>query len=105
MTAALSVLFTHICPCGGVLHVLILMSTSSYSSHCNISCVTEHAEAGLTDEAEDVSNGGHEDDQHVVEGQDGGSNHHVASPAELSMAEQQCGNGRADLGGKKIRGC
>ncbi len=65
--------------------------------------MSEHAEAGLTDEAEDVSNGGHEDDQHVVEGQDGGSNHHVASPAELSMAEQQCGNGRADLEGEKIR--
>ncbi len=55
---------------------------------------------GLTDEAEDVSDGGDEDDQHVVEGQDGGGNQHVASPAELSTAEQQCGDGGADLAKK-----
>lgn len=56
-------------------------------------------EAGLTDEAEDVPDGGDEDDQHVVEGQDAGGNQHVASPAEVSIAEQQCVDGGADLGG------
>lgn len=63
-------------------------------------CYTQskYWEAGLTDEAEDVSDGGDEDDQHVVEGQDGGGNQHVASPAELSTAEQQRCDGGADLG-------
>lgn len=42
----------------------------------------------LTDEAKDVSDGGDEDDQHVVEGQNGSSDHHMANPAELSTAEQ-----------------
>lgn len=51
----------------------------------------------LTDEPEDVSDGGNKDDQHVVKGQDGSSNQHVASPAELSTTEQQCGDGRANL--------
>lgn len=41
----------------------------------------------LTDEAEDVSDGWDEDDQHVVESQDGSSNQQVASPAELSATE------------------
>lgn len=60
--------------------------------------ITFWVEPGLTDEAEDVSDGGDEDDQHVVEGQDGGGDQHVASPAELSTAEQQSGDGGADLG-------
>lgn len=65
-----------------------------------LSCASKYSEAGLTDEAKDVSDGGHEDDQHVVECQDGSGNQHVASPAELSLAEQQCGDGGADLGNK-----
>lgn len=52
---------------------------------------------GLTDEAEDVPDGGDEDDQHVVEGQDCSGDQHVASPAELAPAEQQRGDGGADL--------
>jgi len=52
----------------------------------------------LTDEAEDVPDGGDEDDQDVVEGQDGGGDQQVANPAELSPAEQQRGDGGADLG-------
>lgn len=41
----------------------------------------------LTNEAEDVPDGGDKDDQQVVEGQDAGSDQHVANPAELSPAE------------------
>lgn len=52
----------------------------------------------LTDEAEDVPDGGDEDDQHVVEGQDGGGDQHVAGPAEVPSAEQQRGDGGANLG-------
>lgn len=53
----------------------------------------------LTDEAEDVPDSGDEDDQHVVESQDGGGDQHVASPAEVPSAEQQRGDGGANLGG------
>lgn len=52
----------------------------------------------LTDEAENVPDGGDEDDQHVVEPQDGGSDQHVASPAEVPSTEQQRGDGGANLG-------
>lgn len=52
----------------------------------------------LTDEAENVPDGWDEDDQQVVEGQDGGSDQDVASPAEVSLAEQQRVDGGADLG-------
>lgn len=82
-------LLTHICPCCGFFLFLVFTV-----------CAWTYSEAGLTDEAEDVSDGGDEDDQHVVEGQDGGGNQHVASPAEVSTAEQQCGDGGADLGQK-----
>lgn len=58
----------------------------------------------LTDEAEDVPDGRDEDDQHVVEGQDGGGDQHVASPAELSAAEQQRRDGGADLAGPQEQG-
>lgn len=51
----------------------------------------------LTDKAKDVSDGGDEDNQHVVEGKDGCSNQQVASPAELSTTEQQRGDGGTDL--------
>lgn len=51
----------------------------------------------LTDEAKDVSDGGHKDDQHVVEGQNGSGDQHVANPAELSTAEEQCSDGGTDL--------
>lgn len=61
-------------------------------------CASKHCQARLTDEAEDVSDGGDEDDQHVVEGQDGGGDQHVAHPAELSSTEQQGCDGGADLG-------
>lgn len=54
--------------------------------------------AKLTDEAEDVPDGGDEDDQHVVEGQDGGGDQHVAGPAELAAAEQQRRDGGTNLG-------
>lgn len=79
-----------------------LLHTQDTTTHATvtqtISCVSKYWEAGLTDEAEDVSDGGDEDDKHVVEGQDGGGNQHVASPAELSTAEQQRCDGGADLG-------
>lgn len=55
----------------------------------------------LTDEAKDVSDGRDEDDQHVVEGQDGGGDQHVAGPAELAAAEQQRRDGGADLAGRQ----
>lgn len=48
----------------------------------------KYSEADLTDEAKDVSDGGDEDDQHVVKGQDGSGNQQVACPAELSAAKQ-----------------
>lgn len=64
-----------------------------------------YLEAELTNEAEDVSNGGHEDNQHVVEGQDCCSNQHVAGPAELSAAKQQCGDGGSDLREKRKKEC
>lgn len=54
----------------------------------------------LTDEAEDIPDGGDEDDQHVVEGQDGGGDQHVTGPAEVPSTEQQGGDGGADLGGR-----
>ena len=54
----------------------------------------------LTDEAENVPDGGDEDDQHVVEGQDGGGDQHVASPAKVASAEQQRGDGGANLGAR-----
>lgn len=57
----------------------------------------------LTDEAEDVPDGGNEDNQHVVEGQDGSSYQHVASPAEVAAAEEQRGDGGADL--KETKTC
>lgn len=47
-----------------------------------------HSVSGLTDEAKDVPDGGDTDDQDVVKGQDEGGNQQVASPAELSPAEQ-----------------
>lgn len=58
----------------------------------------------LTDKAEDVSDGRDEDDQHVVEGQDGGSDQHVSGPAELAAAEQQRCDGGADLAGRQEQG-
>lgn len=51
----------------------------------------------LTNKAEDVSDGRDKDDQHVVKGQDGGGDQHVAGPAELAATEQQRGDGRANL--------
>lgn len=44
--------------------------------------------SGLTNEAKDVPDGGNTDDQDVVKDQDEGGNQQVASPAELSPAEQ-----------------
>lgn len=57
----------------------------------------------LTDKAKDVSDGRDEDDQHVVKGQDGSGDQHVAGPAELTAAEQQCRDGGADLRGDKSK--
>lgn len=48
----------------------------------------EHCCRRGADEAKDVPDGGDKDDQHVVKGQDEGGNEQVASPAELSPAEE-----------------
>lgn len=65
--------------------------------HKQVPVPQSFSEAGLTDEAEDVSDGGDEDHQQVVEGQDAGGDQHVADPTEFSAAEQQRGDGGADL--------
>lgn len=63
----------------------------------------DRKEFELTDEAEDVPDGRNEDNQHVVEGQDGSSYQQVASPAEVTAAEEQRGDGGADLKEAKPR--
>lgn len=65
--------------------------------HNQVPALQSFSESGLTDEAKDVSDGGDEDHQHVVEDQYAGGDQHVADPAELSTAEQQRGDGGADL--------
>lgn len=57
--------------------------------------------SGLTDEAKDVSDGGYEDDQHVVEDEDEHGDQEVPGPAEFPAAEEQRGDGGADLRGHK----
>lgn len=51
----------------------------------------------LTDEAKDVSDGGDEDHQEVVEGQYGSGDKEVSDPAELFSSETQRGDWRTDL--------
>ncbi len=51
----------------------------------------------LTDEAKDVSDGGDEDHQEVVEGQYDSGDEEVSDPAELFSSETQRDDWRTDL--------
>lgn len=56
----------------------------------------EHCSSRGPDEAKDVSDGGHEDHQEIIEDQDPRRDEQMSDPAELSAAEQESGDRRTD---------
>lgn len=71
-------------PTGGRVGILVSSPLTSTNKCC--------LEKALTDEAEDVSDGGHEDHQEVVEDQYSSSDEEVSYPAELFPCETQRGD-------------